>query len=77
MRFIISGGAPLDKEVCKWFNDIGIHLTQGYGLTETSPVIAAENDWDLRAGSVGIPMESLDVRIENKDKAGMDKKERK
>lgn len=71
MRFIISGGAPLDKEVCKWFNDIGIHLTQGYGLTETSPVIAAENDWDLRAGSVGIPMESLDVRIDNKDKDGI------
>ena len=34
MRFIISGGAPLDKKVAKWFNDIGIHLVQGYGLTE-------------------------------------------
>ena len=43
MRFIISGGAPLDKKVAQGFNDLGIELVQGYGLTETSPVIAAEN----------------------------------
>ena len=71
MRFIISGGAPLDKKVAKWFNDIGIHLVQGYGLTETSPVIAAENDTSVRYGSVGKAMGSLNVKIQNKDKEGM------
>lgn len=71
MRFIISGGAPLDKKVAKWFNDIGIHLIQGYGLTETSPVIAAENDTSVRYGSVGKAMGSLNIKIQNKDKEGM------
>ncbi len=43
MRFIISGGAPLDKKVAQGFNELGIEVVQGYGLTETSPVISAEN----------------------------------
>ena len=71
MRFIVSGGAPLDKRVGKWFNSIGIHLVQGYGLTETSPVISAENDTSVREGSVGIPMGSLEVKIDNKDASGI------
>ena len=71
MRLIISGGAPLDKKVANWFNDVGIHLVQGYGLTETSPVIAAEDDFGRKAGSVGVPMESVNVRIENKDSEGI------
>lgn len=71
MRFIISGGAPLDKKVAKWFNDIGIHLVQGYGLTETSPVISAENDTFIRYGSVGKIMKSVEVKIEDKDANGI------
>ena len=71
MRFIISGGAPLDKKVAKWFNDIGIHLVQGYGLTETSPVIAAEDDNFIRYGSVGKKMKSINIEIRNKDSEGM------
>lgn len=70
MRFIISGGAPLDKQVAKFFNSIGIHLVQGYGLTETSPVISAENGFFLRAGSVGLPMSSLEVKIDKPDSTG-------
>ena len=68
---IISGGAPLDTKVAKWFNEIGIHLVQGYGLTETSPVIAAENDYKIKYGSVGIPMKDMKVKIENKDNSGI------
>ena len=68
MRFIISGGAPLDKEVAKGFENFGIHLVQGYGLTETSPVIAAENDKYQKPGSVGFPMRHTEIKIENKDK---------
>ena len=71
MRLIISGGAPLDLKVSKWFNQIGIHLVQGYGLTETSPVISAENDINIKYGSVGIPMEHTNVKIENPDSSGI------
>lgn len=67
MRFVISGGAPLDKKVAKGFNELGIKLVQGYGLTETAPVIAAENDRKVRYGSVGIPMDNVIVELENKD----------
>lgn len=71
MRFIISGGAPLDPETMKFYDDIGIEIVQGYGLTETSPVIAAENEHFRRLGSVGIPMRSIDVKIDNKDADGI------
>ena len=71
MRFIISGGAPLDKKVSVEFNELGVHLIQGYGLTETCPVIAAENDKYIRNGSVGFPMKHVTVEIVNKDKDGI------
>ncbi len=71
MRFIISGGAPLDKKISNWFNSIGIYLVQGYGLTETSPVIAAENSYERRAGSVGKPMQDIEIQIVDKDTSGI------
>ena len=71
MRLIISGGAPLDKKVSIKFNELGVHLIQGYGLTETCPVIAAENDKYIRNGSVGFPMRHVTVEIVNKDKDGI------
>lgn len=71
MRFIISGGAPLDPQVQKGFNDLGIRTVQGYGLTETSPVICAENDFKTRNGSIGVPMDNVTVEIVNKDENGI------
>ena len=71
MRFIISGGAPLDKRVAKGFNDLGIELVQGYGLTETSPVIAAENYVKKKSGSIGFPMDNVEVEIVDKDENGI------
>mgnify|MGYP001622943596 CR=1 FL=1 len=71
MRFVISGGAPLDKRTAKGFNDLGIHMVQGYGLTETSPVIAAENDFKMKLGSIGVPMKDTIVEIVDKDKKGI------
>ena len=71
MRLIVAGGAPLEKRIAQGFNDFGIHLVQGYGLTETSPVIAAENDKYIKPGSVGIPMRSMQVEVVNKDENGM------
>ena len=67
MRFVISGGAPLDPKVQKGFIDLGIDMVQGYGLTETSPVIAAENKFKARNGSIGVPMENVTIEIANKD----------
>ena len=71
MRFVISGGAPLDPKIQKGFIDLGIDMAQGYGLTETSPVIAAENMYKSRTGSIGVPMENVTIEIVNKDDNGI------
>ncbi len=71
LRFVISGGAPADSKIAKGFNDLGIEVVQGYGLTETSPVIAAENKKCMKAGTVGIPMLNVKLKIENPDENGI------
>ena len=71
LRFVISGGAPLDKRVAKGFNELGIELVQGYGLTETAPVISAENCKKKRSGSIGFPMDNVEVEIVDKDEDGI------
>lgn len=71
MRFVISGGAPLDKKVAKGFNELGITLVQGYGLTETAPVLAAEDQKNIRYGSIGFPLENVEVEFEDKDENGI------
>lgn len=71
LRFIISGGAPADAVISKGFNNLGIKVVQGYGLSETAPVIAAENDKAMRNGSVGIPMNNDTIEIVNKDENGI------
>lgn len=71
MRFIIAGGAPFDSKIERKFNNFGIHIVQGYGLTETSPVISAENDKYGKYGSVGIPMKNVEVKIVDKDENGI------
>lgn len=71
LRLIIAGGAPLDKELSKNFSSFGIDVVQGYGLTETSPVIAAEDDHRKRAGSIGFPMKHTELEIVDKDEKGI------
>ena len=70
-RHIISGGAPADPKISKGFNDFGIKLVQGYGLSETAPVIAAENDDNIEYGTVGVPMMNDTIEIVNKDEKGI------
>ncbi len=70
LRLIISGAAPLSPETAKFFSDKGIEVIQGYGLTETAPVVAAENWQFKRAGSVGKAMPSDDIKIVNKNDDG-------
>ena len=71
LRFVISGGAPADSKIAKSFISFGIETVQGYGLTETSPVISAENPQYKKQGSVGIPMKDVQVEIVEKDKDGI------
>jgi len=63
LRFSISGGAPLAREVGEFFDIIGLPIIQGYGLTETSPVIAANRLEANRIGSVGLLLPGVEVHI--------------
>ncbi len=63
VQVYISGGAPLGRELGEWYAKIGIRIHEGYGLTETSPVIALNNPGAHRLGSVGQPLPNLEVRI--------------
>ena len=71
LRLAVAGGAALDQETQKGFNDLGITLIQGYGLTETSPVVAAENQKNRRIGSIGKKVPSFDVKIDNPNEEGI------
>ena len=71
IRLLIAGGAAMSRDAIQGFLDLGINLLQGYGLTETSPVVAGENDKFKRLGSVGFPLPGIDVKIVNPDKDGI------
>ena len=59
----ISGGAPLGRELAEWYATVGIRIHEGYGLTETSPVIAVNTPINHRIGTVGKILPNLEVRI--------------
>lgn len=71
LRLALAGGAALDPEIQKGFNDLGITLLQGYGLTESAPVIATETSKNRRIGSIGKKIPSVEVKIENPDEEGV------
>ena len=71
VRLFVSGGAALDPEAEKGFNDLGFTMYQGYGLTESSPVIAAEDDKYRKNGSIGKAFPSLDVKIDEPNEEGI------
>jgi long-chain acyl-CoA synthetase len=62
-RLYISGGAPLGRELANWFAMVGIRIHEGYGLTETSPVIAVNTPAAHKIGTVGRPLPNVAVRI--------------
>jgi long-chain acyl-CoA synthetase len=63
VKDFLSGGAPLGLDTASWFADVGIRIYEGYGLTETSPVLALNNARNHRMGSVGKPIDSVEVRF--------------
>jgi long-chain acyl-CoA synthetase len=62
-QIFISGGAPLGRELAEWYADLGIRIHEGYGLTETSPVIAVNTPKMHRLGTVGKPLGNVEVKI--------------
>ncbi len=66
LRACYSGGAALEQSVARFFASMGVPIYQGYGLTETSPVIATNSPRANRVGSVGRPLRGVDVRIARK-----------
>lgn len=71
LRLFVAGGAALDPETEIGFNQLGITMYQGYGLTETSPVIAAEDDKYTRIGSIGKAFPSLEVKLDDVNEDGI------
>lgn len=71
LRLIISGAAGIDKKVAEDFNAFGITTIQGYGLTETSPVLCAENCKNIKYGSVGFPLYNVKMKIDEPDEKGV------
>jgi long-chain acyl-CoA synthetase len=63
VEIFVSGGAPLGKELAAWYASIGIRIHEGYGLTETSPVIAINTPRAHKMGTVGRPLPNVEVQI--------------
>jgi len=71
LRLIIIGAAAASPDVLEFFNNIGIISIQGYGLTESSPVLSAENDRHMRRNSVGPAIPGVEVKIADPDENGI------
>ena len=71
IRLLVSGAAPIDKNVVIGFNTFGLNMVQGYGLTETSPVLTIENDKYKKMGSIGLPLPDVDIRIDSPSEDGI------
>jgi long-chain acyl-CoA synthetase len=71
VRLFVSGGAAINPEVSRFFDNMGIVLLQGYGLSETAPVLAVNSERDNNYHSVGKPLDGVEVKILDKNSAGI------
>jgi long-chain acyl-CoA synthetase len=71
MRLMVSGGAPADPETLKWYDSLGIQVVEGYGLTETSPVITVASQDAPKYGTVGPALLNCEVRIKDPNENGI------
>lgn len=70
LEMLISGGAPIDEKYVKGFDDFGIQIVQGYGITECSPIVSTERNKFSRSGSVGVPVPGCEAKILNPNENG-------
>lgn len=70
LEMLIVGGAPLDLKVAKGFEDLGITVIAGYGITECSPIISTDRNRDYKFGGAGLPIPGVEVKIDNPDEKG-------
>jgi len=64
VELMVSGGGSLSEDLCRLFNGMGVRIVEGYGLTETSPVISVNSPDDIRPGTLGLPLVGVDVAID-------------
>ncbi len=70
LEMLIVGGAPLDLKVAKGFEDLGITVIGGYGITECSPIISTDRNKDYKFGSAGLPIPGVSVKVDSPDENG-------
>ncbi len=71
VRMMVSGGAPLPVQISKNFNLLGIDFAEGYGLTETSPVLTVNPPERIKYGSIGRPLDNVRIKIDNPNEKGI------
>ncbi len=71
LRLLIVGGAPINPEILQFFQDIGIHSIQGYGLTECAPILALNRDVDYKNNAAGLPLPGCEIKILDPDEDGI------
>ena len=70
LRIMVSAAAPIDKQVGKWYEDLGILFLQGYGLTETAPIAAVTPEYKTMVGSAGRAIVQADIKVDNPNENG-------
>lgn len=70
LEIIISGGAPIDNRYMQGFEDFGITVINGYGITECSPIVATNRNHDYRFGSVGLAVPGVEVKVDSPNSEG-------
>jgi long-chain acyl-CoA synthetase len=71
MRLLIAGGAAPDPKVSKFFREVGFNIIQGYGLTETSPILALNKLDNFKDAAAGLPLPNVEIKIDKPDKNGI------
>ena len=71
IRVFIVGGAPMDPQIIRDFRVLGVNMFEGYGLTETSPIIAMNADYREKPGAAGAPLNGTQIRIDDPDESGV------
>jgi len=71
MRLLIAGGAAPDPKVSKFFRAVGFNIIQGYGLTETAPILALNRLDEFKDAAAGLPLPNVEIKINKPDKSGV------